>query len=62
MHDFAVLPPNCVGDEDCGSPIYALALFIVFYIVCTFIFVNLFTVVMLNNTVYGNNCISNIIH
>lgn len=45
MHDYAVLPPNCVGEGDCGSPSYAFAIFIIFYVVCTFIFVNLFTVV-----------------
>lgn len=45
MHDFAVLEPECVGYEDCGSPKYAYGLFIVFYVMCTFIFVNLFTVV-----------------
>ena len=45
MHDFAVQAPNCVNDVDCGSPGLAITLFVVFYIVCTYIFVNLFTVV-----------------
>lgn len=45
MHDFTVVPPECEGRGDCGSPKYAIALFIGFYVVCTFIFVNLFTVV-----------------
>lgn len=45
MHDFAVVPPNCVPGIDCGSPFAAVALFVIFYVVCTYIFVNLFTVV-----------------
>jgi hypothetical protein len=45
MHDFTVLWPDCVGKVDCGSPNYAIILFISFYVVCTYIFVNLFTVV-----------------
>jgi hypothetical protein len=45
MHDFTILPPECVGNKDCGSPKFAITLFISFYVVCTFIFVNLFTVV-----------------
>ncbi|KAI8147435.1 Ion transport protein-domain-containing protein [Fennellomyces sp. T-0311] len=49
MHDFAVKYPNCVNDRDCGSPGAAVSLFVVFYIVCTYIFVNLFTVIVINN-------------
>lgn len=45
MHDFAVQPPNCVEGPDCGSPPLAITLFLIFYVVCTYIFVNLFTVV-----------------
>lgn len=45
MHDFTILPPDCVGKDDCGSPNYAIALFISFYVICTYIFVNLFTAV-----------------
>lgn len=47
MHDFAVQAPNCVPGPDCGSPIAAYTLFILFYVLCTYIFVNLFTVVRL---------------
>lgn len=46
MHDFTILPPDCIGQDDCGSPNYAIALFISFYGVCTYIFVNLFTAVI----------------
>lgn len=45
MHDFTILQPDCVGKDDCGSPNYAIILFFSFYVVCTYIFVNLFTVV-----------------
>ncbi|CAO3597547.1 unnamed protein product [Absidia cylindrospora] len=49
MHDYAVQSPYCVQGKDCGSPIAAYTLFIIFYVVCTYIFVNLFTVVVINN-------------
>ncbi|KAK4512387.1 uncharacterized protein ATC70_003085 [Mucor velutinosus] len=49
MHDFTVLPPECVGKDDCGFPNYAIFLFISFYVVCTYIFVNLFTVIVIDN-------------
>ncbi|KAG1121643.1 hypothetical protein G6F42_012234 [Rhizopus arrhizus] len=49
MHDFTILPPECIGKDDCGSPNYAILLFISFYVVCTYIFVNLFTVIVIDN-------------
>ncbi|KAL9554146.1 hypothetical protein MBANPS3_002946 [Mucor bainieri] len=49
MHDFTILPPECVGKDDCGFPNYAIFLFISFYVVCTYIFVNLFTVIVIDN-------------
>ncbi|KAF1800899.1 Ion transport protein-domain-containing protein [Mucor lusitanicus] len=49
MHDFTVLPPGCVGKDDCGFPNYAIVLFVSFYVVCTYIFVNLFTVIVIDN-------------
>ncbi|KAI8644851.1 Ion transport protein-domain-containing protein [Parasitella parasitica] len=49
MHDFTVRPPECVGNDDCGFPTYAILLFISFYVVCTYIFVNLFTVIVIDN-------------
>ncbi|KAI9485907.1 MAG: Ion transport protein-domain-containing protein [Benjaminiella poitrasii] len=49
MHDFTILPPECSGKGDCGSPKYAIILFISFYVVCTFIFVNLVTVIVIDN-------------
>lgn len=51
MHDFTVLPPGCVGKDDCGFPNYAIVLFVSFYVVCTYIFVNLFTVVSLHGII-----------
>lgn len=54
MHDFAVQYPDCVQGKDCGSPIAAYTLFIIFYVVCTYIFVNLLTVVRLN-IIYEHN-------
>ncbi|KAI8343217.1 Ion transport protein-domain-containing protein [Chlamydoabsidia padenii] len=49
MHDYAVQSPDCVPGRDCGSPIAAYTLFILFYVLCTYIFVNLFTVVVISN-------------
>ncbi|KAI8062730.1 Ion transport protein-domain-containing protein [Gongronella butleri] len=49
MHDFAQQPPNCVADGDCGSTAAAYTLFLLYYVVCTYIFENLFTVVVINN-------------
>ncbi|CAO3658320.1 unnamed protein product [Umbelopsis vinacea] len=60
MHDFTVTAPNCVSssswdylDSDCGNPVWAYLLFIVFYIICTHIFLNLFTVVIISNFQYA---------
>ncbi|KAI9305722.1 Ion transport protein-domain-containing protein [Cunninghamella echinulata] len=49
MHDFSKESPNCVEGKDCGSHVAAYILFILFYVVCTYIFVNLFTVIVINN-------------
>ncbi|CAO3626859.1 unnamed protein product [Cunninghamella echinulata] len=49
MHDFSKEAPNCVEGKDCGSHMAAYILFILFYVVCTYIFVNLFTVIVINN-------------
>ncbi|ORX58316.1 hypothetical protein DM01DRAFT_1372373 [Hesseltinella vesiculosa] len=49
MHDFAKLPPLCVNGGDCGSPVLAYTLFIVYYVVCTYIFENLLIVVVISN-------------
>ncbi|KAG2183342.1 hypothetical protein INT43_006347, partial [Umbelopsis isabellina] len=60
MHDFTVTAPNCVSssssdylDSDCGSPVWAYLMFVVFYIICTHIFLNLFTVVIISNFQYA---------
>lgn len=45
MHDFTVVSPECVQGRDCGSPAAAIIMFVLYYIVCTYIFVNLLTVV-----------------
>ncbi|KAI8364970.1 Ion transport protein-domain-containing protein [Blakeslea trispora] len=49
MHDFFVRPFDCVNENDCGSPRDAIFLFTVFYIMCTYIFVNLFTMIVIDN-------------
>lgn len=48
--DYTVQYPNCNSssnylEDDCGSPFWAYFLFDVFYIICTHIFLNLFTAV-----------------
>lgn len=48
--DYTVQYPNCNKssnylEDDCGSPFWAYFLFDIFYIVCTHIFMNLFTAV-----------------
>ncbi|KAI9028890.1 Ion transport protein-domain-containing protein [Phycomyces nitens] len=48
MRDFSVRWPGCVDEKDCGSTA-AFTLFIVFYIICTYIFVNIFTVIVISN-------------
>ncbi|KAF7722394.1 calcium channel protein [Apophysomyces ossiformis] len=58
MMDYTVLPPNCVWSDDylntdCGSPGWAYFLFNVFYIICTHIFMNLFTAVIISNFEYA---------
>ncbi|OAD67005.1 hypothetical protein PHYBLDRAFT_70360 [Phycomyces blakesleeanus NRRL 1555(-)] len=49
MRDFSVTWPNCVDEKDCGSPTAAFTLFVIFYIICTYIFVNIFTVIVISN-------------
>ncbi|KAI8370634.1 uncharacterized protein BYT42DRAFT_617171 [Radiomyces spectabilis] len=49
MHDYSVQSPQCVEGEDCGSSVAATTLFVMFYVICTYIFVNLFTVIVINN-------------
>ena len=50
MMDNTVQPPNCVYSDDylytdCGSPGWAYFLFNLYYLICTHIFLNLFTAV-----------------
>lgn len=50
MMDSTVQAPNCVASDDylltdCGSPAWAYFLYNTFYLVCTHIFLNLFTAV-----------------
>jgi hypothetical protein len=49
LADFTVQYPNCAvwGETrgDCGQPIFAYFIFIIFHILCSYIFVNLLTVV-----------------
>ncbi|KAL0076809.1 Ion transport protein-domain-containing protein [Phycomyces blakesleeanus] len=54
MMDYTVQYPNCVNfadylETDCGSPGWSFFLFNFFYIVCTHIFLNLFTAVIISN-------------
>ncbi|KAI7871731.1 Ion transport protein-domain-containing protein [Spinellus fusiger] len=54
MMDYVVTAPNCVASDsyletDCGYPSWSLFLFNFFYIVCTHIFMNLFTAVIISN-------------
>ncbi|KAI9029793.1 Ion transport protein-domain-containing protein [Phycomyces nitens] len=54
MMDYTVEYPNCTNvgdylDTDCGSPGWSYFLFNFFYIVCTHIFLNLFTAVIISN-------------
>ncbi|KAI8381166.1 Ion transport protein-domain-containing protein [Radiomyces spectabilis] len=58
MMDYAVQAPNCVHSDnyletDCGSPGWAYFLFNFFYIICTHIFLNLFTAVIISNFEYA---------
>ncbi|KAI8378320.1 Ion transport protein-domain-containing protein [Blakeslea trispora] len=55
--DYAVQYPNCNKadnylDDDCGSPFWAYFLFNAFYIICTHIFMNLFTAVIISKFEY----------
>ncbi|KAF9357185.1 calcium channel protein [Mortierella sp. AD094] len=55
MHDMMVESPNCTPsrtsylDGDCGSRTWAYFLFLSFYIVCTYILLNMFTAVIISN-------------
>ncbi|KAI9483591.1 MAG: Ion transport protein-domain-containing protein [Benjaminiella poitrasii] len=56
--DYAVQYPNCNTSSnylhnDCGSPFWAYFLFDIFYVVCTHIFLNLFTAVIISNFEYA---------
>ncbi|CAO3640711.1 unnamed protein product [Mucor fragilis] len=56
--DYTVQYPNCNKssnylEDDCGSPFWAYFLFDIFYIVCTHIFMNLFTAVIISNFEYA---------
>ncbi|KAG2185318.1 hypothetical protein INT44_002108 [Umbelopsis vinacea] len=57
LHDFTVGYPNCVDDVsyyvDCGYPVFTYVLFLFFYFICTYIFVNLLTVVVISNFSYA---------
>ncbi|RKP08010.1 Ion transport protein-domain-containing protein [Thamnocephalis sphaerospora] len=57
MHDYMVEPPFCVGaddylDTDCGSKYWSLFLFLSFYIIGTYILVNMFIVAVIDNFSY----------
>ncbi|KAF9992298.1 calcium channel protein, partial [Modicella reniformis] len=55
MHDMMVEPPNCTPsrtsylDGDCGSRPWAYIMFLSFYIVCTYIVLNMFIAVIISN-------------
>ncbi|KAH8553006.1 Ion transport protein-domain-containing protein [Umbelopsis sp. PMI_123] len=57
LHDYAVGYPNCVEMGsfyvDCGYPVISYFFFLMFYFICTYIFVNLLTVVVINNFSYA---------
>ncbi|KAL1923072.1 uncharacterized protein VTP21DRAFT_9448 [Calcarisporiella thermophila] len=58
MHDCMVEPPYCVYDpkeplnSDCGHAIWAYILFISFYVICTYIFLNMFIAVIIHSFSY----------
>ncbi|KAI9598651.1 Ion transport protein-domain-containing protein [Syncephalis fuscata] len=57
MHDMMTEGPYCVSNEnyletDCGSRYWALFLFISFYVIGTYILVNMFIVVVIDNFSY----------
>ncbi|KAF9214504.1 calcium channel protein [Podila verticillata] len=55
MHDMMVEPPFCTPsrstylDSDCGSRPWAYVMFLSFYIVCTYILLNMFIAVIISN-------------
>ncbi|KAF9115096.1 calcium channel protein [Mortierella sp. AM989] len=55
MHDMMVEAPNCTPsstsylDGDCGSQSWAYFLFLSFYIICTYILLNMFIAVIISN-------------
>ncbi|KAF9154776.1 calcium channel protein [Linnemannia schmuckeri] len=55
MHDMMVEAPNCTPnkgsylDNDCGSRAWAYFMFLSFYIVCTYILLNMFIAVIISN-------------
>ncbi|KAF9927349.1 calcium channel protein [Linnemannia zychae] len=55
MHDMMVEAPSCTPntdsylDNDCGSQPWAYAMFISFYIICTYIILNMFIAVIISN-------------
>ncbi|KAI9259454.1 hypothetical protein BDA99DRAFT_538416 [Phascolomyces articulosus] len=58
MMDNTVQPPNCVYSDnylytDCGSPGWAYFLFNLYYLICTHIFLNLFTATVISNFEYA---------
>ncbi|KAI8993323.1 Ion transport protein-domain-containing protein [Pilobolus umbonatus] len=58
LKDYTVQYPNCNRsdnylEDDCGSPLWAYFLFNAFYIICTHIFLNLFTAVIISNFEYA---------
>lgn len=58
MHDLTVETPYCVenladyANRDCGSPSYGIGLFLSFYIIGTYICLNMFIVVIVDNFSY----------
>ncbi|KAK9767738.1 calcium channel protein, variant 2 [Basidiobolus ranarum] len=61
MFDMMVEPPFCVRgtdvylDSDCGSTLWSLLLFISFYVICTYIFLNMFIVIVIGSFTYIYN-------
>lgn len=55
MHDMMIEPPNCTPsrtsylDGDCGSRPWAYFVFLSFYIICTYIVLNMFIAVIISN-------------
>ncbi|KAF9167992.1 calcium channel protein [Actinomortierella ambigua] len=69
MHDMMVEPPECTPsqqnylDSDCGSRVWAYIMFLSFYIVCTYILLNMFIAVIISNFsfAYQSDSISTLI-